>query len=192
MRILDLFCGAGGWADAFVPFGWEVVGVDCVDFSSVYPGCFVQGDALAWGGLNPLEFEFIVASPPCEEFARAWLPWKRADKSPAPWAVGCLAWAVREARRRENMLVECSAFAARHVGGGVRVGSWCLWGQLPVLVGEDVRRKVKVWGGRGGSAERAKIPPCLGSAVAWMIKQRAAGTPAARAARAGAPPLLVN
>lgn len=68
MRVLDLFCGAGGaamglhraWPDALI------VGVD-IRPQPHYPFLFVQSDAV-----NPpvrvSDFDFIWASPPCEHF----------------------------------------------------------------------------------------------------------------------------
>ena len=64
MKILDLFCKAGGasmglhssFPDA------EIIGVD-IENQENYPFKFIQGDAL----LFPLEgFDFIWASPPCQ------------------------------------------------------------------------------------------------------------------------------
>lgn len=65
MRILDLFCGAGGAAyglhQAFPDA--EITGVDC-RFQKNYPFRFVQGDALTF----PLDgYDFVWASPPCQE-----------------------------------------------------------------------------------------------------------------------------
>lgn len=67
MRVLDLFCGAGGaamglhraWPDA------EIVGVD-IKLQKHYPFTFVLGDAMVY----PLEgFDFVWASPPCQAYS---------------------------------------------------------------------------------------------------------------------------
>jgi DNA (cytosine-5)-methyltransferase 1 len=66
MRILDLFCGAGGaamglhrqWRDA------EIVGVD-IKLQKRYPFRFIQEDAMTY---NLAGFDFIWASPPCQCF----------------------------------------------------------------------------------------------------------------------------
>lgn len=67
--MLDLFCGRWGWSKAFAARGWECVGVDLVIPPEIPDGCsFVQADILEirqiWG-----EFDFICASPPCEQFS---------------------------------------------------------------------------------------------------------------------------
>jgi len=40
-------------------------------------------------------FDAYVMSPPCEEYARAWLPWVRMDKTPGPEAIRLLEWSVK-------------------------------------------------------------------------------------------------
>ena len=68
MRVLDLFCGAGGaamglhraWPEA------EIVGVDIAP-QPRYPFIFIEAD---WRRTDPANFDFIWASPPCEHYSQ--------------------------------------------------------------------------------------------------------------------------
>jgi len=70
LRLLDLFCGAGGASDGYVRAGWDVLGVD-KEPQPNYPYPFVQADALE--ALRDYdfvtEFDAIHASPPCQSFS---------------------------------------------------------------------------------------------------------------------------
>jgi DNA (cytosine-5)-methyltransferase 1 len=73
MRILDLFCGAGGAAVGYHRAGFEVVGVD-IKPQPNYPFEFIQVDAIDYldglvGYGEPL-FDAIHASPPCQHFTK--------------------------------------------------------------------------------------------------------------------------
>jgi len=76
MRILDLFCGLGGWAVPFVEDGDDVVGIDILDFSRQYLGKFIQKDIHEVSGKDFLNYDLIIGSPPCNEFSIAKEMWK--------------------------------------------------------------------------------------------------------------------
>ena len=76
MKLLDLFCGAGGAAMGYHQAGFDVTGVDIAP-QKHYPFEFIQGDALTflesggWCG-----FDAIHASPPCQGYSiMNNLPW---------------------------------------------------------------------------------------------------------------------
>ena len=80
MRLLDLFCGAGGAAVGYHRAGFdEIVGVD-IQPQPNYPFEFVQDDALAYlwlvaddGGRG---FDAVHASPPCQAHSALGSLWK--------------------------------------------------------------------------------------------------------------------
>ena len=67
MRLLDLFCGAGGCSMGYHRAGFEVVGVDNRPMPN-YPFEFHQADALEFLAAHGSEFDAIHASPPCQRF----------------------------------------------------------------------------------------------------------------------------
>lgn len=98
MKILDLFCCAGG-ASAGIHKAFpkaEIVGVD-ISPQPHYPFTFIQGN---WNSISPKDFDFVWASPPCQHYCalktmlnrrshpdlvapvRRWL-----QKSDKPWVI---------------------------------------------------------------------------------------------------------
>lgn len=69
MKILDLYCCAGGAAVGYHNAGFEVVGVD-IAFQKNYPFEFHQADAIEFVREHGREFDVIHASPPCQLFSR--------------------------------------------------------------------------------------------------------------------------
>jgi len=76
MRLLDLFCGAGGAAMGYYRAGFEdIIGVD-IKPQPNYPFEFVQGDALEYVTEHGAEFDVIHASPPCQAYSMAGQQWR--------------------------------------------------------------------------------------------------------------------
>jgi DNA (cytosine-5)-methyltransferase 1 len=67
LRLLDLFCGAGGAGMGYFRAGFEVVGVDSKP-QKHYPFEFHCSDAFAFLEKHGHEFDVIHASPPCQAY----------------------------------------------------------------------------------------------------------------------------
>jgi DNA (cytosine-5)-methyltransferase 1 len=86
MRVLDLYCGAGGAGAGYAHAGYEVVGVDIVPQPN-YPHEFVQTDALEYLTNHDAsfhEFDLIHASPPCQKYSAGNRVISSQDRNPHP------------------------------------------------------------------------------------------------------------
>ena len=71
MKMIDLFCGAGGCSMGYYNAGFdEIIGVDIVDRPN-YPFKFVKMDALEYLRTADLsDVSFLHASPPCQNYSK--------------------------------------------------------------------------------------------------------------------------
>lgn len=66
MKLLDLFCGAGGASEGYAKAGFEVTGIDR-KHGKRYPYNYIKGDVRDYLDLEFLsKFDVIAASPPCQ------------------------------------------------------------------------------------------------------------------------------
>lgn len=69
MKLLDLFCCAGGAAMGYHRAGFdEIVGID-IKPQKHYPFTFIQADALEYVKEHGHEYDAIHASPPCQGYS---------------------------------------------------------------------------------------------------------------------------
>lgn len=68
LKLLDLYCGAGGAAEGYRLAGFDITGVDIEDQPS-YPFKFVKSDAIEYVTEHGHEFDVIHSSPPCQHYS---------------------------------------------------------------------------------------------------------------------------
>lgn len=68
IKLLDLFCGAGGAGMGYHRAGFDVTGVD-IKPQPRYPFAFIQAGALEYVREHGHEYEVIHASPPCQVYS---------------------------------------------------------------------------------------------------------------------------
>jgi hypothetical protein len=204
-RLLDLFCGRLGWSKAFLAKGWECVGVDLVEPPEIPQGfMFIKRDVMQIWATNgwvhmdnefaclwSQEFDFICASPPCEQFSVHGM--KHFHPNPPYPELGIKLFNhTREICEASGVpyVMENVRAAQQFVGNAVHhCGPFYMWGNgVPPLVNQGIKKNWATkyidkngrkrdggpgrrhWAGSLGrlnaTAEVATIPPELASCVA--------------------------
>ncbi len=167
MKVLDLFCGSGGWTDGFLMEGFEAVGVD-LERHPLYRGQLILQDVQDLDAGRLGSFQIIVASPPCTAFTRASLPWL-PDEEPDMELVET-AFRIGGEARPHAFILENVRAAQRWLGpASAHRGSFYLWGDVPELPEMHLPRKQDSRGQRPDL--RARIPLMLAQAVARGLRE---------------------
>jgi hypothetical protein len=146
MRLLDLFCGRWGWSRAFAARGWECHGYDLVEPSEVPNGCiFYQADVLDIRLPFICDYDFIVASSPCEEFSVHGM--KHFHPNPKYPAMGIRLFEHTRALCEASgvpYVMENVRPAQKFVGRAIhRCGPFCLWGTgVPTLMPQGINKGI--------------------------------------------------
>ena len=75
MKILDLFCGAGGAGEGYKQCGFEVTGIDNI-LQPKNPHKFILADAFEYLISKGYKYDAIHASPPCQAYSKSTLQWR--------------------------------------------------------------------------------------------------------------------
>jgi hypothetical protein len=142
----DLYCGLGGWTEAFIEEGYRCIGFDIEahDYGTGgYPGELVLRDVRSIHGSEFKDATCIVGSSPCQEFSYRAMPWSRAKALPPPY-LGIELFnaqfriqreACEAAGRYIPLVVENVRGAQKWVGRAQwHYGSFYLWGDVPALM----------------------------------------------------------
>lgn len=172
--ILDLCCGLCGWSIPFAKMGYQVVAFDIRQYVFRSDITFVKSDVRLLSGYDYRGASVVLASPPCDEYARWGMPWTRARKPPAP---DTSIWTACERIAKESSapLILENVKAAQQFHGPARChfGPFYLWGDgIPALL-PDFRFcefKKKESYGSSEKKERAVIPKPLAEWIASIYE----------------------
>jgi hypothetical protein len=168
MLMLDLCAGLGGASAAMRERGWKVITLD----NDVRFNPDILSDLRLWSysGERP---DLIWASPPCDEFAREFMPWSKTRKTPDMSLVLACKRIIDEVRPRywviENVKGALKWFEPILGKPAYVCNPYYLWGNFPDIRHARVySHKEKLSSTR--AAERGIIPEKLSRALALAIE----------------------
>ena len=149
--VIDLYCGLGGWSEAFIAQGYRAVGFDVEkhDYGTGgYPGELVLRDVRSITGAELVQQygvpACIVASPPCQEFSYMAMPWSKAKEKERkiqadPAERTRLTDLFNQCFRIQREVSEAVPIVIENVRGAQKwvgkarwnFGSFYLWGDVP-------------------------------------------------------------
>lgn len=158
--VFDLFCGLGGWTEAFLAEGYRCIGFDIEahDYGNGgYPGELVVCDVRSIKGAELVAKygipTVIVASSPCQEYSYMAMPWKKAKEKRRKILAdetGVLRAALNDLfeqpARIQREIEEATGICVPMIQENVRgaqewvgkarwnFGSFYLWGDVPALM----------------------------------------------------------
>jgi site-specific DNA-cytosine methylase len=180
MKVLDLFCGRGGWSIPFIEdYGDDVWGIDIQDLG--YPGHFIKADIHQLDGYGFHDADFIIGSPPCTEFsiAKEFGKYGKGQKRDLEKGLNLIAdfyrfvqeakprwWAMENVSNLEQWWPEPPIWQFKISKGGYRT----LWGTLPQsYLPYDFHWKRNIWKQYRNPADRAMIPRPIAEHIAGQV-----------------------
>lgn len=163
--MIDLCSGLKGASAAMRERGWKVISVD--NDPECEPDIVADILHWSWEGERP---DLIWASPPCDEFAREFMPWSRTGSPPDLSIIEACKRIIEEAQPR-FWVIENVKGAIPYLGQArLIIGPFHLWGFFPDIPKFKLRYRKKESMSSSASAERARIPYQLSYKVAIAVE----------------------
>ena len=138
MKVLDLFCGQGGWSKAFYEAGHECTGLDIENIG--YPYRFIKADLNDW--TPDQHYDIILASPPCNHFSSVNQNWNGKNNNTKGLDLVWRTFALIQEIKPKYWVIENVAGLAQFIdkptdivryGRGVHRKSAYLWSNIGKL-----------------------------------------------------------
>lgn len=178
MKVLDLFCGHGGWSKGFAKLGYECTGVDIRKMD--YPYRFIKADLYDW---EPDQYyDIVLASPPCTEFSAVNQRWNGKANESKGLGLVYRTYHLIEKMKPKWYCIENVRNLAKFIGPPkdiVRYGKSVhskhayLWGSFPSLdMLIDGRRNTTRATYKKAPHLLGEIPPFLSEGLAMRISEQ--------------------